>query len=224
MLALISDIHGNLPALKVVLEKIEEEGAEHILCAGDLVGYNPYPNEVVWEIRRRNIPCIRGNHDRAVVFDDYSYFNRYAAIAAMWSRENLAEENLNYLAKLRDSMIVEIEGLKISVHHGAPFDEDYYIYPEQATEKLLDYDNPDILVLGHTHVPFVKKFERGVIINPGSVGQPRDGDPRASYALVDLRRRMFRIIRVEYPIDEVAERILQEGLPEFLARRLYLGY
>ncbi len=224
MLALISDIHGNLPALQCVLEELENSGVEIILCAGDLVGYNPWPNEVIWEIRRRNIPCIRGNHDRAVIMDEYSRFNPYAAIAARWSREALTEENMQYLISLRDSMILEHSGYRISVHHGAPFDEDFYVYPEDATEKLLEYDTPDILVLGHTHVPFVKEYPRGVIINPGSVGQPRDGDPRAAYALVDVKRRIYKIKRVPYDIDKVADAIYRTGLPSFLAQRLYLGY
>ena len=222
MLAVISDIHGNLPALKVVLEKIED--VDLILCAGDLVGYNPWPNEVIWEIRRRNIPCIRGNHDRAVILDDYTYFNPIAATAARWTRNQLSEENMRYLISLRDSMVVEHEGVKISVHHGAPFDEDMYIFPEYATPNLLEYDNPDLLILGHTHVPFVRIYEKGVILNPGSVGQPRDGDPRASYALVDLKKRKFEIKRVEYPIDEVYMKIKEVGLPEFLGERLYMGY
>ena len=222
MLALISDIHGNLPALKVVLEKIED--VDTILCAGDLVGYNPWPNEVIWEIRKRNIPCIRGNHDRAVIYDDYSRFNPYAATAASWTRAQLTEENMKYLYSLKDNLILEIEDKRIAVHHGAPFDEDHYIYPEEATEDLLNYDKADILVLGHTHVPFVSVFDSGVIINPGSVGQPRDGDPRASYALVDIKNKKYEIRRVEYPIDEVYEKIIEEGLPAFLGERLYIGY
>jgi len=222
MLALISDIHGNLPALKIVLEQIED--ADFILCAGDLVGYNPWPNEVIWEIRRRNIPCIRGNHDRAVILDDYSYFNPYAAAAARWTRERLSSENMKYLISLKDSMVLDYEGFRIAMHHGAPFDEDYYVYPEEANEKLLDYDNADILILGHTHVPFVKVFGKRMIINPGSVGQPRDGDPRAAYAILDLKKRRYEIRRVDYPIEEVYDKIVEENLPIFLGERLFLGY
>ncbi|AGB05074.1 phosphoesterase, MJ0936 family [Aciduliprofundum sp. MAR08-339] len=222
MLALISDIHGNLPALKVVLEEIGE--ADLILCAGDVVGYNPWPNEVIWEIRKRDIQCIRGNHDRAVIYDDYSRFNTYAAMAGAWTRSVLTRVNLEYLYSLKDSMLVEYEGRRIAVHHGAPFDEDYYVYPEDAGESLLRYENPDMLVLGHTHVPFVKKFENGVIINPGSVGQPRDGDPRASFAIVDLDNGVYEIRRVEYPIDEVYNAIIENDLPPILGERLYLGY
>ena len=224
MLALISDIHGNLPALLKVLEELENMEVENILCAGDLVGYNPWPNEVIWEIRRRNIPCIRGNHDRAVIMDDYSHFNPYAALAARWTRENLSEENMRYLISLRDSITLKYNDYRISLHHGSPFYEDFYVYPEDVTEELLKYDNADILVLGHTHVPFVKKYPTGVIINPGSVGQPRDRDPRAAYALVEPKKGMYEIRRVEYNIDEVADAIYRAGLPSFLAQRLYLGY
>ncbi len=222
MLALISDIHANLPALKVVFEEIDD--ADMILCAGDLIDYNPWPNEVIWEIRKRNIPCILGNHERAFIYNDYSHFNPTAAIAGKWTRGVLSEESKKYIYSLRSKMLVEYEGFKIAIHHGAPFDEDFYVYPEDADEGLLNYDNPDILVLGHTHVPFVKIFDRGVIINPGSVGQPRDGDPRASYAIVDLKNRKYEIKRVEYPIDEVYNKIIEVGLPPVLGERLYLGY
>lgn len=222
MIALISDIHGNLPALKVVLEEIGD--ADLTLCAGDLVGYNPWPNEVIWEIRRRNIPCIRGNHDRAVIYGDYSHFNPYAATALEWTRGVLTGANLEYIYSLKGSMLVEYYGRRIAVHHGAPFDEDDYVYPEEADDSLLRYDNPDLLVLGHTHVPFIKKFENGIIINPGSVGQPRDGDPRASFALVDFDKGIYEIRRVEYPIDEVYNAIIENALPPILGERLYMGY
>ncbi len=222
MIAVISDIHGNLPALEVVLEEIKE--AELILCAGDLVGYNPWPNEVISIVKMYGIRCIRGNHDRAVIYDDYSRFNPYAASAAMWTKEELTKSNMEYLYSLRDSMLLECKGKKIAIHHGAPFDEDRYIYPEDVEEWYLDYDDADILILGHTHVPFIKKFGERVILNPGSVGQPRDGDPRASYAIMDVEKGKYEIKRVEYPIDEVYNKIKEENLPMILGERLYYGH
>ncbi len=221
MIAIISDIHGNLPAFKAVLSDIPH--VDTILCAGDLVGYNPYPNEVIDEIKLRGVISIRGNHDRAVIYDDYSNMNEYAALAAIWTRRNLTKENLNFLLSLKDSLVLEIEGKKIAIHHGAPFDEDYYVYPEYADEELLEYDNPDLLILGHTHIPFIKRFGERYIINPGSVGQPRDGDPRASYILADLKNMKFELRRVRYEIDEVVEKIREENLPIFLGERLYYG-
>ena len=221
MIAIISDIHGNLPALKAVLDDMSE--VELIICAGDLVGYNPYPNEVIQEVKMRKIVCIRGNHDRAVIYDDYSYMNEYAAVAALWTRRNLSKANMEYLLSLKDNITFDYHGKRIAVHHGAPFDEDFYIFPEDATEDLLNYDNPDILILGHTHVPFIKNFGQRYIVNPGSVGQPRDGDPRASYIIADVDNLKFTLRRVKYDIDKVVNRIREENLPIFLGERLYYG-
>ncbi len=221
MIAIISDIHGNLPALKAVLKDMQD--VELIICAGDLVGYNPYPNEVIQEVKMRKIVCIRGNHDRAVIYDDYSYMNEYAAIAAIWTRKNLSKANTEYLLSLKDNIEFDYHGKMIAVHHGAPFDEDFYIFPEDATEDLLNYDNSDILILGHTHVPFIKNFGQRYIVNPGSVGQPRDGDPRASYITADVDNLKFTLRRVKYDIDEVVNRIREENLPPFLGERLYYG-
>ena len=222
MIAVISDIHSNLPALEAVLKDISE--VDKIICAGDLVGYNPYPNEVIQEIKMRNIICIRGNHDRAVLYNVYRDFNPEAQIATKWTRKNLTAENLEYLVFLKDNMIFEEEDCKMAMHHGAPFDEDVYIFPEEVTENLLKYDGVDLLILGHTHVPFIKKFRKGVILNPGSVGQPRDGDPRASYALIDPENDFYEIRRVDYDIDEVYQKIIEVGLPLSLGERLYYGY
>ncbi len=222
MIGVIADIHGNLPALKSVLEYMGD--VDLIICAGDLVGYNPYPNEVIQEIKMRKIKCIRGNHDRAVIYNRYDDFNPYAEFAARWTRKNLTGANMNFLISLEDSMIIEYQNWCIAVHHGAPFDEDFYIFPEDVSEDLLKYDNADILILGHTHVPFIKKYEERVIINPGSVGQPRDGDPRASYALIDLENKLYEIKRVDYDIDLVYREIKKNNLPFILGERLYYGF
>ncbi len=222
MIAVISDIHGNYPALMAVLKDMPR--VDLILCAGDLVGYYPFPNEVVMEIRRHRVACIRGNHDRAVINNEYSRFNRYAEAAAIWTYEHLDKENMDYLKTLRDSMILNMEGKRIAIHHGAPFNEDAYIYPEDVDEGFLEHDHADILILGHTHVPFIVDYGNKAIINPGSVGQPRDGNPKASYALMDLKLWNFEIRRVEYPVEEVERKIFEEGLPEFLAERLYYGF
>ena len=222
MIGVIADIHGNLPALKAVFESMGE--VEFIICAGDLVGYNPEPNEVIQEIKMRKIICIRGNHDRAVIRDIYDDFNPYAEIAARWTRKNLTEENMDYLLSLHDSLVMNYKKFKIAVHHGAPFNEDFYVFPEYVTENLLKYDNADILILGHTHIPFIKKFESGIIINPGSVGQPRDKDSRASYAIIEPEKNFYEIRRVKYNIDEVYKKIIEYGLPPVLGERLYYGF
>ncbi|NPA75117.1 MAG: metallophosphoesterase family protein [Euryarchaeota archaeon] len=223
MLGVISDVHGNLPALIEVIHDMPED-VELLLCAGDVVGYNPYPCEVIQELKLHDVLCIRGNHDRAVLTDDYSRFNPYAAAAARWTRSVLSDACMEYLAGLKDSQGLLVNGVKIAMHHGAPFDEDYYVFPDRVSEELLDYDEPDILILGHTHVPFIQEYPDGVILNPGSVGQPRDGDPRASYALIDIDNWKFEIRRVEYDIDLVERKIIETGLPAFLGERLHLGH
>ncbi len=222
MIGVISDIHGNFPALMAVLEDMPP--VEVILCAGDVVGYYPYPNEVIDKLKSLDVQCILGNHDRAVLGGDYSNFNKYAASAVRWTIDALSEDSLNYLKNLNNFMRWKIEGKKVAVHHGAPFDEDFYVMPENVDESLLNYDGADILILGHTHVPFVVDYGDRAILNPGAVGQPRDGNPKASYAVMDLDKWDFEIRRVDYPIEEVEKRILEEGLPAFLAERLYYGY
>ena len=219
MIGIISDIHANLPALKAVLEDLGD--ADFIVCAGDLVGYNPYPNEVVKIIKDMGIPCIRGNHDRAIIARDFSHFNPIAVEACQWTLEHLSRESMAYLASLKDYIKLNLEGKRISIHHGSPWDEDEYIYPDMVNESFLEYEESDVLIMGHTHVPFVKKFSRGIILNPGSVGQPRDGDPRASFATIDGEE--VRIHRVEYDIEEVYNEILKAGLPRVLGERLYQG-
>ncbi len=222
MIGVISDIHGNLPALISVLHDMPE--VELILCAGDVVGYNPYPCEVIQELKLHDVLCIRGNHDRAVINDNYTHFNPYAKAAAKWTREQLTPACIGYLSGLKDHLRIRVHGVNIAVHHGAPFNEDFYVMPDMALEFLLDYEHPGILILGHTHVPFIKEFSKGVILNPGSVGQPRDRDPRASYALIDLENWKFEIRRVEYDIGKVERKILEAKLPVHLAQRLWVGH
>lgn len=222
MIGVISDIHGNFPALKAVL--MDMPPVEMILCAGDVVGYYPYPNEVIKQLQFVDARCILGNHDRAVLGEDYSNFNRYAAAAVRWTIDNLDEESMAYLKSLSNYMRWKISGKKVAVHHGAPFDEDFYVMPENVDSGLLEYDGADILILGHTHVPFIVDYGDKAILNPGAVGQPRDGNPKASYALIDLENWKFEIRRVQYPVEEVEKKIIDVGLPHFLAERLYYGY
>lgn len=224
MYAILSDIHGNLPALTAVMEKLKEFEIDGIICAGDLVGYNPYPNEVVEFAKKHFYVCIRGNHDRAVVYNDFRKFNTYAEIAGRWTRERLTPENMMYLEKLSDNAVLVLNGVKIAVHHGAPFDEDFYVFEDMVDESLLEYDTVDVLILGHTHIPFIKQFKNGVVLNPGSVGQPRDGDWRASVCIADFEEQRYEIFRVEYDVQTVAKKISEESLPSILGERLFHGF
>jgi len=222
-LAIISDIHSNLPALEVVLEQIAKEGVDQIICAGDIVGYGPFPNEVIERLKKIEITSIQGNHDRAVLSHDSSNMNIQAQDAVWWTIENLKQEGHDYLARLSARKSFDWNGLSIAIFHGSPRNDDEYIPEEGADEELLELAKSDFLVLGHTHVPFVRSLDKGTIVNPGSIGQPRDGDPRASMTIYDHRLRRFEVKRLAYDIDAVAEVMRSSGLPSFLSLRLYSG-
>ncbi|MEM1725175.1 MAG: metallophosphoesterase family protein [Thermoplasmata archaeon] len=219
-LIIISDVHSNLYALEAVLSKVSNENK--IVHAGDIVGYYTFPNEVVSIFKRKNIISIRGNHDRALLSENYFNFNEYAISALKWTQEKISKEALIYLYSIRDSIKLNVFGKRIAIYHGAPWDNDYYVMEEEALETIIP-EGIDILILGHTHIPFVKRYGNKMIINPGSVGQPRDGDPRASFAILTPDMEV-RLERVEYDIDSVKNSMKNENLPDFLWKRLYRGF
>lgn len=219
-LILISDVHSNLLALQSVLSRIREDTT--IIHAGDVVGYYTFPEQVISIFRRWKIVSIRGNHDRALISGNYSNFNEYARIALQWTSRKIGAESLLYISDLKDHIRLNINGKRVAVYHGAPWDNDYYLMDYEASESVIP-EGVDVLILGHTHIPFIKRYGNKMIINPGSVGQPRDGDPRASFVRIGPGWEV-KIERVEYNIDDVFESILREGLPEFLGKRLYSGY
>ncbi|MGQ9543809.1 MAG: metallophosphoesterase family protein [Candidatus Bathyarchaeia archaeon] len=225
----ISDIHSNLDALEAVLSSLGSFDA--IFCLGDLVGYGAEPNEVVERIRLLEPQvAIAGNHDYAVVSGDTSGFASHAALAVEWTRRELHPRNMSYLANLLHSSIREEQGLSFGAYHGSPRDPlDEYVFPgtpEFILKSLIEYAGVDVLMLGHTHMPMHVKLGSSYLLNPGSVGQPRDGDPRASYLLLALEggHVKFELRRVNYDVDSAADKILSKPLPRFLADRLYLGY
>jgi putative phosphoesterase len=218
-IAVLADIHANLPALESVLD---EAGDMPKFCCGDLVGYNPFPNEVIDRVIEKNIVSILGNHDHAVFSEDTSWFNPTAKKAIEWTKEELTPENLNFLKQL--PMAYDNE---IYMSHGSPKEAlDEYVYeddPEYVFLDFFNYTKNDIIVLGHTHVPFVKRVDEKLIFNPGSVGQPRDLDCRASFAVLDTETLDVEIKRADYDIERAAKRIEEEGLPGRLAMRLFRG-
>lgn len=219
-IAIISDVHSNIYALDKVLSRIK--GME-VFCVGDLVGYNPYPNEVIEMIRDNGIISIMGNHDHAVITGDTLWFNPIAARAIHWTRGVIEDENLEFLKTLPNLYVHE----HFTMVHGSPRDPlDEYVYSDYPEETLKGFLKgvSSTLILGHTHVPFVKNLNGKLIFNPGGVGQPRDYDPRASFAIFDTENGEVEIKRVEYEISKVADEILDQGLPKELAYRLYLGY
>jgi len=224
LIAFISDIHANVIAFDAVLGDIKKHRPDIIICAGDIVGYYPYPNETVERVVSHKINSIVGNHDRAVVRINPVGMNRIAAEAILWTAKNIKAEHVDYLRSLRSRMNTRIDELVVSVYHGSPRDDDEYLYEIDATEELLEMSESWLVVMGHTHIPFVKKMKRGMIINAGSVGQPRDGDPRASYVLFDSNLKEAWIKRVEYDVGEVEKKVKEVGLPHFLGERLKYGF
>ncbi len=222
-LALISDVHANVVALRSVLDDISDQGADRIVSAGDIVGYYPYPNETIDLFRSNNILSILGNHDVAVLSIDPSTMSSMASSAVIWTAKQLNAASRKFLLSLERRDRARFDGLSILICHGSPFDDDQYIYEDEADSSLLDESKADVLVLGHTHVPYVNRFDKGIIINPGSVGQPRDGNALSSYTIFDTISKEAENHRVGYDIDKVAKRVIEEGLPEELAERLSFG-
>jgi putative phosphoesterase len=194
-IGLISDIHANLPALRAVLDVLEQ--ADQILCAGDMTGYFQSPNEVIAELRARNVTMISGNHD--------VYLHRPPANPNAILRRSLDEthgaistENIAFLAALPCEMKLTLGGVRIAMYHGSPWNaQEQYIYPDfREWERFAEID-ADIVVLGHTHRPILRQIGSVTLINPGSVGQPRDGDSRPAYAILDSNTRQVQLCRVD---------------------------
>ncbi|WP_254762403.1 metallophosphoesterase family protein [Natrinema marinum] len=217
---LISDIHGNRVALEAVLADMPAVDA--LYCAGDVVGYNPWPADCVDELRERNVPTVMGNHDAAVAAETPFRFNGMAKAGVEHAKNQLSEGHLEWLASLPGERC-ECDG-RVKLVHGHPDDPDRYTrytYPREFSPRMLG--DEDVLVLGHTHVQGAKQFAEGIVVNPGSVGQPRDGDPRAGYAVVDLDALTVDTHRVEYDIEAVQEAVGEAGLPDRIGTRLARG-
>jgi len=241
---IFTDIHGNLEAFLIFLKFAQKHKIDHYLFLGDLVGYGASPNEIIQKIRvLKPISTIRGNHDKAVCeIDTVQTFNPIAASAIHWTRQNILKKNLTYLDRLKKGPLIIND--EISICHGAPFDEDHYIFGEfDAAEAFLHVKTP-ICFFGHTHFPFVYtekdhfvegtfltgnsneiKIEKGTkyLINPGSIGQPRDRNSRAAWAIYDSKTKKIKFFRLEYDIDEAQRKIIEANLPPALAERLSVG-
>lgn len=213
----LSDIHGNKVALDAVLADMP--AVDEIVCAGDIVGYNPWPGACLEVVRERSIPTVSGNHDRAVAGGGAFAFNSMAGAGVAHARETLSDEQIAWLDGLPDRRTA-VDG-QIRLAHGHPDHPDRYTYPEEFSPALLGEETA--LVLGHTHVQGHRQFEDGIVLNPGSVGQPRDGDPRAAYAVIDFEDRTVSEHRVSYDIGRVKRAVANTDLPDRIGERLEDG-
>ena len=214
---IVSDIHANRVALEAVLDDMPD--VDVLVCAGDVVGYNPWPAACVETLRERDVPTAMGNHDRAVVTGTGFPGNGMADAGVEHARERLDEAAMEWLSDLPGERRL-LDG-RVKIVHGHPEDPNRYTYPALFSERLLE--DEDVLVMGHTHVQAHERYDDGVVVNPGSVGQPRDDDPRAAYAVVDLEALTVEEHRVEYDIEAVVEAVEAAGLPRDTGRRLKKG-
>jgi predicted phosphodiesterase len=242
---ILSDMHANWDAFETVLRRARRKRYEAVLVLGDLVGYGAAPNQVVEAVRALGprLFTVRGNHDKVVAgIDSGSNFNQTALTAAQWTTGRLTAGNLRYVRELPRGPLQVEEGMAIC--HGSPLDEDTYVFSDvDAWEIFSRYDTP-VTFFGHTHIPSLFWLEgrllgvkalRGTsgrivlspggryLINPGSIGQPRDRDPRASYMIYDSRKRVVTWYRIPYAIGDAQTRIRKAGLPNSLADRLAVG-
>jgi predicted phosphodiesterase len=222
----ISDVHANLEALQAVLKEVE--GLE-VYCLGDLVDYGAEPNEVIGILKPRATRCIMGNHDWAALSGDLSMFNPKAAMSSMWTRAHLTTESRHYLETLPEEVRLEVEGVELYFTHGSP-DDHLWEYVDPRTDSdlfghFLDRLKVQGMGLGHTHLQFVSKEGERVVFNPGSVGQPRDGDWRAAFAILRVDGSSIQVEprRVEYDVQKAASNIRAAGLPASHAERLATG-
>jgi diadenosine tetraphosphatase ApaH/serine/threonine PP2A family protein phosphatase len=241
----ISDIHANLEAYETVMAEAEPHKYDKVLVLGDMVGYGADPNAICDRIRELQPEAlIRGNHDKVGSgVESAEGFNAVARNAIRWTLEALTKDNREWLAALPAGPMVVDDMIEIC--HGTPFDEDAYVFDDLDALRAMHASRRPLCLFGHTHVQvghYLSRDQFGLVtadeerpltftleetnrylVNPGSVGQPRDGDPRAGFAIVDTTAREMTIYRVEYPISKAQARILEEGLPDVLAQRLALG-
>jgi len=241
---ILSDIHANWEALEAVLADAESE-YDRIVCCGDVVGYGADPDAVTEWVRENVAHIVRGNHDKACAgLEDLEWFNPVARLSAVWTQQTMKPSNLDYLRDLPQGP-QRIDGFDIL--HGSPVDEDEYVVSEQDATQIAPYLDSSVSFFGHTHLQggflchrngvmrltkvgadaeaetFELERDLNYLINPGSVGQPRDGDPRAAYALYEPGPGLVTLCRAPYDIAAAQKKILEAGLPELLALRLSVG-
>src|SRR5215218_7816488 len=234
--AVITDIHANLPALEAALQRIEELEVEEVLCGGDLVGYGPHPNEVCSLVAERGIRTIYGNYDYAIArdLDDCGCAYVTAEDRALgqrsveWTLANTDHAAKDFMRELPFELRFTVGATAVHLVHGSPRKVNEYLFedkPASLYERLARGEQDDVLVFGHTHKPWVRSHAGVLFVNCGSVGKPKDGDPRGAFAVLDAQGGALRVTieRVEYDADAVAAQVRAAGLPVEYADKLLVA-
>jgi len=236
-IAIFSDIHGNIEALQTVIEDIENKGIKDIYCLGDLVGYSVFPNEVIKLIREKNITTVMGNYDQGVGnnSDDCgcAYKTEESKIlgkkSILWTNKTVTDENKKFLRNLHDKIEITTGKFRCRLVHGSPRKINEYLFedrPESSLQHIFDKINADVIICGHTHMPYHKILSTGKhVINDGSCGKPHDGDPRACYIILDGSTNTLKVefIRVKYDVEKTAKAIEESGMPSEFAKIIRTG-
>ncbi len=207
--ALLADIHSNLPALTAVFHDLPS--VEMIVCLGDVVGYYADPNEVCDLLRKYSVLAIRGNHDAYVLGQLMPNPASAAAYRTAWTRKTLKSEHLQWLGSLPPSMDLLWGKQRVQLRHATPWDEEGYLYPDSDRLEEIRLSANQFLALGHTHWPMLRECGKGFVVNPGSVGQPRDCNPRAAYAILNGDTGNVEFRRVPYDVAGLQQRLRELG-------------
>jgi putative phosphoesterase len=231
--AVITDIHGNVPALEAALCRIEELAVDEVYCGGDLVGYGPRPNEICRAIEQRESPTIYGNYDYAIArdLDDCGCFyptpkdREIGRGSVAWTLAHTDERSKTFMRELPFDLRLEVAGRRVRLVHGSPRKVNEYPLEDRAAstfERIAQLADCDVLLFGHTHKPWIREYAAVLFVNCGSVGKPKDGDARGSFALLEDRDGDVHVTieRVAYDADAVATEIRSAGLPPELADQL----
>jgi putative phosphoesterase len=234
--AVITDIHANLPALQAVLARIDELGIDRVMCGGDLVGYGPHPNEVCALIQEHAIPTIYGNYDYAIARDledcGCAYVTQHdrelGERSVAWTLAHTDATSKAFMRQLPFDLRFAVGEWQVHLVHGSPRKVNEYLFedkPARLYERLAAAEEADALVFGHTHKPWVHDFGGVRFVNCGSVGKPKDGDPRAAFAVLEGAHRALHvhIERVAYDAEAVAREVAAAGLPQEYAQKLVLA-
>jgi putative phosphoesterase len=234
--AVITDIHGNLPALQATLARIEELGIDSVFCGGDLVGYGPHPNEVCALIAARDIPTIYGNYDYAIARDEEDCGCAYVTPhdrelgqrSVEWTLAHTSQDSKDFMRDLPFDLHVQVSDVDIHLVHGSPRKVNEYLFedkPASLYERLAAAESDPVLVFGHTHKPWVHEYGGVLFVNCGSVGKPKDGDSRSAFAVLapSARGVAVSIERVSYDADAVAAEVREAGLPGEFADKLLIA-